>query len=309
MTETLIPQRTRKDGLPKDVADTTIRASVIIPCHDCSDTIGEQLEALSRQELDEPWEIILVDNDSQDDLSRSIAPYRVRLPGLRVISASERHNAGYARNEGARVARGELLLFTDADDVVGETWLREMVRALDRHEFVASRLEHERLNSARVVRSRRGNQRDGLIEYRNPDFLPHASGTTLGVHRDLHRRIGGFRELKNLQDTEYCWRAQINGYELKFVPEATVHYRYRGEASSIFLQSFHYGRHNVLLYKMYRAHGMPRANWRSGLSKWINLGRRLPNLLQSEARLKWLRVFGFQLGRLVGCVQHRVFAP
>lgn len=308
MNDTGLRDRTPPGGAAVPVVATKVRASVIIPCRNSSATIGEQLEALSRQELDEPWEVILVDNDSRDDLDGAVAPYRWRLP-LRLVRATGSHNAGYARNEGARVANGDLLLFTDADDVVGERWLAEMVAALERHDFVASRLEHERLNSTRVLRSRGNKQQEGLIEYRDPAYLPHASGTTLGVRRELHRSIGGFRDLKNLQDTDYCWRAQLEGHELTFVPEATVHYRYRDTAASTFWQAFHYGRHNVLLYKMYRQHGMPRASWRRGVWKWISLVRRTPDLLQRESRLKWLRTFGFQWGRLVGCLRHGVLAP
>lgn len=309
MTETAV----RDVGIPLDDSvhpvATAVRVSVIIPCHDCTDTIGEQLESLSRQQLDEPWEVILVDNDSRDDLAKVVAPFRLRLPALRLIRATEQKNAGYARNEGARVARGDLLLFTDADDVVAERWLPEMVRALERHDFVASRLEHEFLNSQRVLRSRRTKQTDDLIQYRDPHFLPHASGSTLGVRREVHERVEGFRDLKNLQDTDYCWRVQLAGHELNFARDAAVHYRYRAKASSNFLQAFHYGLHNVLLYALYRPHGMPRAGWRRGVRKWWRLMISLPDLLHPDSRLRWLRGFGFQLGRLTGCVRHRVLAP
>ena len=67
----------------------------------------------------------------------------------------------------------------------------------------------------------RGNfQRDGLIPYTYPPFLPHAGGSSLGVKRALHEAIGGFDEdLPALEDTDYCWRIQLAGTPLVLVPE------------------------------------------------------------------------------------------
>ena len=128
--------------------------SVIIPCLDAEETLGEQLEALSGQSWDGPWEVIVADNGSTD-ASREVAErFRDRLPSLHVLDASERPGPGHAKNRAAEVATGEALLFTDADDRVGEGWLRAMGEALERLEFVAARYDAERLNPPEVVAGR-----------------------------------------------------------------------------------------------------------------------------------------------------------
>lgn len=288
--------------------DEGVRVSVVIPCHNCADTIGEQLGALGRQSSRYSWEVVVVDNDSDDDLAAALEPHRRRVPGLRRIEANERAGAGYARNAGARAARGDYLLFVDADDVVSDGWLAAMTGALEEHSFVAASLEHERLNSTELANSRDGGQEDDLRPYKNPRFLPHASGNTLGVRRSVHEAIGGFSDQKNLQDTEYCWRAQLRGVPLTFVPDAVVHYRYRESTRAVFRQAFWYGYYNVRLYRTFRGRGMPRANWRFGAIKWRNLIRDLPAIADPQRRLRLLRRFGFQLGRLVGCVRFGALA-
>lgn len=299
------PRRTARSGGNDERA---VQVSVIVPCHNCTDTIGDQLAALAAQDFGGSWEVVLVDNGSDDDLEGAVRPFAAPLPRLRVIRADEQQNAGYARNVGARNAEGELLLFTDADDVVGDGWLAAMTEALREHPFVAARLERERLNDPEVVRTRGTSQSDGLSLYKHPPFLPHASGSTLGVRREVHEAIGGFCDLKNLQDTDYCWRVQLAGYDLTFVPDAVVHYRYRDSAEGVFRQAVAYGFYNVVLYVRFRPRGMPRANWRRGARKWLNLIQKTPQLRHPGKRLSVLRDFGFRVGRLAGCLRYGVAA-
>lgn len=284
--------------------------SVVIPCFDAADTLGEQLEALAGQRWDGPWEVLVADNGSTDGSVAVAEGFRDRLPGLRVVDASGRRGPGHARNRGAAEARGDALLFTDADDRVGEGWLAGMARALAAHDFVAARYDATRLNPEAVARSRTNPQEHGLIPYDYPLFLPHAGGSSLGVKRSLHEAVGGFAEdLPALEDTDYCWRIQLAGTPLVAAPEAVVHIRYEAAAGGLFRQSFRFGVYNVLLYARYRGRGMPRLPVIAGLARWAKLVLTAPRVLLPSARAAWLGQLGWRLGRLWGCLRFRVAAP
>ncbi|HEX6199269.1 MAG TPA: glycosyltransferase family 2 protein [Thermoanaerobaculia bacterium] len=283
--------------------------SVVIPCFDAADTLGEQLEALAGQRWDGPWEVLVADNGSTDGSAAVAERFRDRLPGLRVVDASGRRGPGHARNRGAAEAAGDALLFTDADDRVGEGWLAAMGRALAEHDFVAARYDATLLNPQAVVRSRANPQERGLIPYDYPPFLPHAGGSSLGVKRRLHEAVGGFDEgLPALEDTDYCWRIQLAGTPLVAAPEAMVHIRYEAEARGLFRQSFRFGVYNVLLYARYRGRGMPRLPFAAGLARWAKLLLTAPRVLLPSARAAWLGQLGWRLGRLWGCLRFRVAA-
>jgi GT2 family glycosyltransferase len=288
-----------------------LKLSVVIPCLNAEATLPAQLEALARQSWAGEWEVIVADNGSSDRSREIVESYRGRIPGLRLVDASDRRGQAHARNMGAAAATGEAFLFCDADDEVGDGWLSAMGRALAVHDFVACRYDQEKLNPVEVRRTHLNPQKDGLTRYDYPDFLPHAGGGGLGVRRRVHEAVGGFDEtLPALEDTDYCWRIQLAGYGFHFVPEAVVHIRHRHDLGSIYRQGVSYGKHNVLIYARYRSKGMPRLGWVPGLLRWGKLIVRTPLMvLTREGRARWLWQLGWRVGRIEGCFKYRVVAP
>lgn len=286
-----------------------MKLSVIIPCYNGAKTIGEQLEALASQVWAEPWEIIVADNRSTDNSMAIVKQYQACLPNLRIVDASARQGQPYALNYGAEAAVGESLAFCDADDVVGPGWLPTIGEALNRYDFVACRFDTEKLNAPWLHKSRANPQQNGLKKYTHPPYLYHAGGGSLGVKRVLHEAIGGFDEtLPILHDTDYCWRLQLAGTELNFVPDAVMYIRYRDTLDGIYRQAGNYAEYNVLLYKRYRLQGMPPISLKAGLLAWVKLAQRPQRLLRLEGRAKWVWQFGWCMGRLRGSIKHRVLA-
>jgi GT2 family glycosyltransferase len=290
------------------VSAETPSVSVVIPCFDAAATLGDQLAALALQDYGGEWEVIVADNGSTDG-SRAVAEsFRGRLPALHWIDASARRSPAHARNAGAAAARGELLLFCDADDVVAPGWVAAMAAALARYGLVASRYDAARLNPPAVRDLHATPQTEELPRYDYPPFLPHAGGGGLGVRRELHERVGGFDEsMPALEDTDYCWRLQLAGVEMGFARDALVHVRYRPTLAGNFRQAFSYGEHNVRIYRRYRGRGMPRLGPLPGLIRWGKLLLTAP-LLLTRRRGRWIWQAGWRLGRLKGCLVERVAA-
>jgi len=101
--------------------------SVIVPAHDCAEPLRRCLDALAASELPrERWELIVVDDASQDDTAIVAARYAdlvVRLPGRPL-------GPEYARNRGVELSRGELLAFVSADVCPKPDALSGFIRAL-----------------------------------------------------------------------------------------------------------------------------------------------------------------------------------
>jgi glycosyltransferase involved in cell wall biosynthesis len=91
--------------------------SVIIPAHNEEDYLGETLDALNRQDYPD-YEIVVVANGCTDRTGDAAHGKCHRLMTL------PHKNLGVARNLGARMAKGELLVFLDADTILEPGALR-----------------------------------------------------------------------------------------------------------------------------------------------------------------------------------------
>jgi glycosyltransferase involved in cell wall biosynthesis len=232
--------------------------SVIVPFRHSADHLASQLEALAAQEFEGSWEVVAVDNASTDGSRRIAERFRRRL-SLVVVDAFERSGAGYARNVGAAHASGDKLLFVDADDEVAPGYLAAMAAGLDRHEFVTSAFDHCSLNPE-WVRSAYG------PVWRDPadplpsqwGVLPFAGGS-IGITRRAFDKAGGFPEdLPRMQDIAFSWEVQFAGAVLGYVSDAVYRVRYRNTLTGLFRQGLAGGSTAPLLYRRYRAAGMPR---------------------------------------------------
>jgi glycosyltransferase involved in cell wall biosynthesis len=93
-----------------------IKISIVIPHYNHAHLIGETLESLFRQTA-KPFEIIIVDDVSKDIevLEKVITDYLPQL-NITLIKSKEKLYTGKARQRGAELATGNLIMVTDADD-------------------------------------------------------------------------------------------------------------------------------------------------------------------------------------------------
>jgi glycosyltransferase involved in cell wall biosynthesis len=277
--------------------------SVVIPVRNGADTLGEQLRALDAQTYRGEWEIVVADNGSTD---RTVAVATTwNHPGveLRVIDASQRPGSSWARNRGAEDARGDFLMFCDADDAVVPGWLDAVAVAARDYDAVTGPQDASEINAPEIIDWRTPRARRLPVA----DFLPYAPSCNLGVWADVYKRSGGFDErYPQAHDVEWSWRAQLAGFTLGFATDAVVHYRYRDTVRGVARQAYLSGLDSARLYHDYRSRGMRRRRLGSSLRVWAWLVVRLPYLTVHERRGIWVRRAGEAWGRLRGSARFRV---
>ena len=211
-----------------------------------------------------------------DETLAIVERYRERVPACRSRTRWTAAARRSALNVGVRAARGAAVLFCDADDEVAPGWLAAMGDALLEHEFVASRGDATRLNAPWLQETREAQPPDELSRVAFPPYFAYAGSGGIGVRKDVHERFGGFDEsMDALFDVDYCIRLQLGGIELRLVPHAVMHYRYRERPRAIFDQARRYSEAAALLQKRYGQPATTPLKW--PFEHWKAVAKALPS--------------------------------
>ena len=93
--------------------------SFIIPAYNASSTILRTLDSIYSLSLKiDEFEVIVIDDCSTDNTLQIIQNYGGSKSNMRVLHQQKNHRQGAARNWGVREARGDYVMFVDADDKV-----------------------------------------------------------------------------------------------------------------------------------------------------------------------------------------------
>jgi glycosyltransferase involved in cell wall biosynthesis len=217
--------------------ETGAYVSVVIPALNAGSTIGGCLAALAEQTLT-PSEVIVVD-DGSTDATAEIA----RRMGAEVLTQGHA-GAGAARNRGAKAARGEYLLFTDADCSPVRDWVERLVQTLDVDGVVAARgvTTSDQLEpAARFAQLEYDEKYRQLARHESVAFVATYSAA---YRRDAFWRFGGFDEGfagATSEDQELSFRLADAGLKIAFVPSATVRHRHHTSLRAYVRRKFQIG--------------------------------------------------------------------
>ena len=199
--------------------------SVIIPCYNGEAFIGQTIGSLLEQTR-QADEIIMVDDGSTDD-----SPGIARRFGHQVkVLSKKNEGASTARNFGAEHAKGDALMFLDADDVLGPTALEALVAHLKRHPEGVVACPWFRLDKAGDRWVRRPPSCPPLEKWQ--DYL---GGWMTGWYhppcsvlwsRTAYEQAGGWDPAVTVnQDGAHMMRALVNGVELHITDRGSAFYR------------------------------------------------------------------------------------
>lgn len=278
--------------------------SVIMCAHNEQSHVRDQLDALAAQVWSGRWELIVVDNNSTDATPDIVREYASKHPQIRLISATERAGQSYAMNTGSQVARARKLAFCDADDIVAPGWVAAIARGLEAAEVVTGPHELDLLNPRWLADSRGRSAEEAVGSFFG--IFPTIRGANWGIRRDTWERFGGIDERFSAgQDADLSLRYWLGGVDIKGIPDAVVHYRYRRSTAALWSQGFAYGAFRPRLVKRLVSEGRPRPSRFAGWKSWGQLVLRVPTLVTRQGRAVWVWIAANRIGQLVGSIRER----
>ncbi|MEK6843061.1 MAG: glycosyltransferase [Candidatus Micrarchaeota archaeon] len=112
-----------------------IEISIIVACRNERRDIGNCLNAIKNQAFPQSkFETIVVDGASTDGTLLEIGKFRGKIKHLKIeVERGSKKSAANARNQGASIAKGKVLVFFDADTVIDKKYIGEISMAFSKN--------------------------------------------------------------------------------------------------------------------------------------------------------------------------------
>lgn len=121
--------------------------SVIIPVYNVENTLMRCVDSILNQSYKD-FELILIDDGSNDNSSRICDKYEKEDSRVRVIHKETNEGVSSARNMGLDVAEGTYITFVDSDDYVETEYLQELIEAFQNGKVDVVYMEYNRITAS-----------------------------------------------------------------------------------------------------------------------------------------------------------------
>jgi GT2 family glycosyltransferase len=198
------------------MSEPAVRISVVVPTCNRADRVERLLHALAAQHLDEPFEVVVVDDASTDGTRQRLESLVTPFP-LVVVGSEVNTGPAGARNRGWHRARGDLLVFTDDDCVPDPEWLRVLVDAFDEADIVVGRTRPPEDQLHRI---------GPFSNYLDLEHNRSFSTCNVAYRREVLEKLDGFDDVAfiwpNGEDTDLGLRAVKAGFRDEYAARALV---------------------------------------------------------------------------------------
>lgn len=228
--------------------------SVIIRTYNRANPLKRVLHSLASQTFgNEQFEVMVVDDGSNDSTKDVCETMRRKLPNIRYVSSGANIGVGSLTNLGVRSARGDCILFIDDDCIAKEDWVERLSASLNREQIVAGTVASPVSNYIKLSHNIAALY--PFMPGRKARPVEFIAGSNMGFRKSVLKKLNGTQTGRRIaEDMELILRARLKGYRVYYVPDAVVtHDHNRTTLASIFRYSSEHASITILLRNQYRS--------------------------------------------------------
>lgn len=230
--------------------------SIITPAYNAERFIGETIESALKQTYAN-WEMIIVDDCSQDETVSIVKKYMERDNRIRLVELEKNSGSAIARNTAMDHAKGRYFAFLDSDDLWLPEKLEKQVAFMESKNIAFSFTRYERV--------REDGTETGMISKVPPvvtyeDLMKQCVIGCLTVMLD-REKIGELRmvNIRTRQDYAFWLKILRNGFLAYGLPEILAHYRL--VENSISSNKVQAAKRNWYVYRQIEKQSLGKALW------------------------------------------------
>lgn len=221
--------------------------SIIVPAYNAQKTIYKCILSLINQNFPkDQFEVIIVDNNSTDKTAEIIKSFSsVRYSNESIQGRS------YTRNHGARIAKGNIFAFIDADVYLDPDWLKNLVSNFNKKSIGGGQGRiiptnddgQASLNNFRIRQQNESTNNTNILLRLMYYETPMVNSAACMYRKEAFEFVGGFDVLlERHEDIDLSKRVCLAGYDLVAVKESLAYVEYHGEGWwSYFVRSYSEG--------------------------------------------------------------------
>lgn len=217
------------------------KLSFILPCFNVESYIESCLDSLLNQNISHTeYEIICVNDCSNDNTSDIIWNYEKKFPNIRSIDHTINRKSGPSRNTGLENARGRYVWFVDADDMIKPGALSYLLGICEKDELDELFFNFDAINDeGEVIHTSQKFENSQLVlsglEFVHRFFSGRLSDISIIWHQIYRREFlldnhFRFPETNMGEDAPFAWRTVLNAIRVKSVSDVCYRYRHNDKS-------------------------------------------------------------------------------
>ena len=230
-----------------------LQFSIIIPVYNRPNEIDELLHSLVLQSFQKEFEIVIIEDGSNQKSDLIIEKYQEKLSIKYFFK--ENSGAGASRNFGMQNATGNYFIILDSDVLVPAHYLEELEKGLlenytdafggadaahSSFTFLQKAINYS-MTSFLTTGGIRG-KKNSVGKFQPRSF-------NMGLSKISFEKTRGFSDMLYGEDIDLTFRLWENGFETQFIEEAFVYHKRRSTISQFFKQTFNFGTARPILNK------------------------------------------------------------
>jgi len=200
-----------------------MNCSIIIPTYNRLEYLKKCIKSLLKLDY-ENYEIIIIDDASTDGTWKYLNALENNK--IKIFRNNENLGPSITRNNGVKIAKYDIIVFTDDDCLVDRMWLKNLVNRFFRNTKGAREKQEISFVFGQTYYIRKGYK--GYFPERLVNIIGWPGGGNIAFRKDIFEKIGGFDDFYyyyNNEDSEIAIRAMANSFCCREALDAVVYHQ------------------------------------------------------------------------------------